>query len=63
LQQGLEEEGYTVSSAADGSLALKNPKENFDLILLDWMLPKMTGLELCKTIRLKNNTTNYFFDC
>jgi DNA-binding response OmpR family regulator len=45
LQQGLEE-GYTVSSAADGVLHLKNPKENFDLILLDWMLPKMTGLEL-----------------
>jgi DNA-binding response OmpR family regulator len=45
LQQGLEE-GYTVSSAADGSLAFEKSKENFDLILLDWMLPKMTGLEL-----------------
>jgi DNA-binding response OmpR family regulator len=33
LQQGLEEEGYTVS-AADGSLALRKSKENFDLILL-----------------------------
>jgi DNA-binding response OmpR family regulator len=40
LQQGLEEEGYTVSSAADGSI-LRKQKENFDLILLDWMLPKM----------------------
>ena len=62
LQQGLEEEGYAVSSATDGSLAFeKIQKENFDLILLDWMLPKMTGLELCKAIRLKNNTTPIIF--
>ncbi|MFV8332903.1 response regulator transcription factor [Flavobacterium sp. XS2P14] len=62
LKQGLEEEGYTVSSAADGSLAFeKIQKENFDLVLLDWMLPKMTGLELCKAIRLKNNTTPIIF--
>lgn len=62
LKQGLEEEGYTVSSATDGSLAFeKIQKENFDLILLDWMLPKMTGLELCKAIRLKNNTTPIIF--
>lgn len=62
LQQGLEEEGYTVSSAADGSIAFeKIQKQNFDLILLDWMLPKMTGLELCKAIRLKNNTTPIIF--
>ena len=62
LQQGLEEEGYTVSSATDGITAFeKIQKENFDLILLDWMLPKMTGLELCKAIRLKNNTTPIIF--
>ncbi len=62
LQQGLEEEGYTVISAADGSIAFdKIQKQNFDLILLDWMLPKMTGLELCKAIRLKNNFTPIIF--
>ena len=62
LQQGLEEEGYTVSSAADGNIAFeKIQKQNFDLILLDWLLPKMTGLELCKAIRLKNNTTPIIF--
>ncbi len=62
LQQGLEEEGYTVSSAADGVSAFdKIQKQNFDLILLDWMLPKMTGLELCKAIRLKNNSTPIIF--
>jgi DNA-binding response OmpR family regulator len=62
LQQGLEEEGYTITSASDGlkgfELAQKN---NFDLILLDWMLPKMTGLELCKSIRLKNSHTPILF--
>jgi DNA-binding response OmpR family regulator len=62
LQQGLEEEGYTISSASDGLEGFElSQKENFDLILLDWMLPKMTGLELCKSIRLKNTTTPIIF--
>ena len=62
LQQGLEEEGYTITSASDGLEGFEfSQKENFDLILLDWMLPKMTGLELCKSIRLKNTTTPIIF--
>ncbi|TDE07300.1 response regulator transcription factor [Flavobacterium sandaracinum] len=62
LQQGLEEEGYTISSASDGLKGFElSQKENFDLILLDWMLPKMTGLELCKSIRLKNTATPIIF--
>jgi DNA-binding response OmpR family regulator len=62
LQQGLEEEGYTITSASDGLKGLElTQKNNFDLILLDWMLPKMTGLELCKSIRLKNTTTPIIF--
>ena len=62
LQQGLEEEGYTISSASDGLEGFElSQKENFDLILLDWMLPKMTGLELCKSIRLKNTSTPIIF--
>jgi DNA-binding response OmpR family regulator len=62
LQQGLEEEGYTITSASDGLKGFEcTQKENFDLILLDWMLPKMTGLELCKSIRLKNTTTPIIF--
>lgn len=62
LQQGLEEEGYTITSASDGLKGFEfSQKENFDLILLDWMLPKMTGLELCKSIRLKNTSTPIIF--
>jgi len=62
LQQGLEEEGYEITSASDGLKGLElTQKENFDLIILDWMLPKMTGLNLCKALRLKNTVTPVIF--
>ncbi len=47
----LEKEGYRVRHAGDGAEALKLLKENFDLIILDLMLPDMKGEELCGTIR------------
>jgi DNA-binding response OmpR family regulator len=62
LQQGLEEEGYQITSATDGLEGFECIQNNkFDLVLLDWMLPKMTGLELCKAIRLKDNETPILF--
>ena len=62
LKQGLEEEGYQVTSVSDGLKGFEiTQKVHFDLILLDWMLPKMTGLELCKAIRLKNERTPILF--
>ena len=62
LKQGLEEEGYEISTALDGLLGFELfKKENFDLILLDWMLPKMNGMELCKAIRLRNKTIPIIF--
>ena len=62
LKQGLEEEGYLVSAANDGKEGLKLfQNDKFDLLLLDWMLPKMTGLELCKTIRQENNKVPIIF--
>lgn len=62
LKQGLEEEGYTISCATDGLQGLNLIKNNsFDLILLDWMLPNITGLELCKIIRSKDITTPILF--
>lgn len=62
LRQGLEEEGYTVDSAEDGLTALaKTQHHSYSLLLLDWMLPKMSGLELCRRIRLSDKTTPIIF--
>ncbi|PRZ23400.1 response regulator transcription factor [Flavobacterium granuli] len=62
LQQGLEEEGYQISTAADGAQGYElSQNEPFDLILLDWMLPKMTGIEVCKAIREKDKITPIIF--
>lgn len=62
LQQGLEEEEYEISTASDGLMAFElAQKENFDLILMDWMLPKMNGLDVCKSIRIKDKITPIIF--
>lgn len=62
LKQGLEEEGYTVSTAFNGKDGLEKAKSlKVDLILLDWMLPNMTGIEVCKAIRTQNITTPIIF--
>src|SRR3954469_22964003 len=56
LRLNLELEGYSVSSAYDGSQALKAvEQEYFDLILLDIMLPEVDGITVIETIRLQNN--------
>jgi DNA-binding response OmpR family regulator len=62
LQQGLEEEGYTVSIATDGHLGLEMLlNQHFDMVILDWMLPKKNGLEVCKRFRQFNTTTPILF--
>lgn len=62
LKQGLEEEGYTITTASDGELGLQLLlNESFDLVLLDWMLPKRTGLEICKSFREKDKITPVIF--
>ncbi|WP_339653563.1 response regulator transcription factor [Flavobacterium frigidarium] len=62
LQQGLQEEGYIITTASDGLMGLEyTQKTSFDLILLDWMLPKMNGLEVCKAIREKDDSTPIIF--
>ena len=62
LKQGLEEENYQISSATNGLDGLRLfQNEKFDLVLLDWMLPEMTGLEVCKKIRETNSKTPIIF--
>lgn len=62
LKQGLQEEGYQITTAADGSKGFELVQEQkYDLILLDWMLPKINGLDLCKAIRIKDHTTPIIF--
>lgn len=62
LKQGLEEEGYEIVTASDGLMGFElAQKENFNLILLDWMLPKMNGLDVCKSIRIKDKITPIIF--
>ena len=62
LKQGLQEEGYQITTAGDGSKGFELVQEQkFDLILLDWMLPKINGLDLCKAIRIKDQNTPIIF--
>jgi two-component system response regulator ArlR len=62
LSQGLEEEGYSVEVANDGLKGLEKAiTKTVDLILLDWMLPGLSGLEVCKKIREKNQTVPIIF--
>ena len=52
LRYNLEKEGFRVAAAADGPEALLLlAEEKPDLVLLDWMLPGVSGLELCRRIR------------
>jgi two-component system, OmpR family, phosphate regulon response regulator PhoB len=59
LNYNLEKEGYAVAVAADGEEALVMVDEKMpDLILLDWMLPKVSGIEVCRRLRARSETRN-----
>jgi len=54
LQRGLAYEGYTVDVATDGRTGLNLAHDHHpDLVILDWMLPGMDGLEVCRRLRLQ----------
>ncbi|MBE5397533.1 response regulator transcription factor [Brevibacillus borstelensis] len=58
LQFNLEKAGFQVITACDGKQALDMARtEQPDFIILDWMLPKMEGMDVCKTLRQERNNT------
>lgn len=58
IQRGLKEEGYAVDIADDGEKGWEYASINeYDVIILDWMLPKMNGLAMCSKLRQSGNRT------
>jgi len=58
----LESEGYAVVAAADGAQALRlYPQEKFDLVILDVMMPKLSGYDVCRELRTKNDRVPVLF--
>ena len=59
LQYNLDKEGYDVALAQDGEEALVMVDERLpDLVVLDWMLPKVSGIEVCRRLRSRAETRN-----
>ena len=55
VQHNLEKEGFIVASSENGNEGLKQLKKfEPNLLLLDWMLPDLSGIEICKNIRKDN---------
>ncbi len=58
-ERQLSLEGYEISTAEDGEIGLNRLAESIpDLLLLDIMLPKVSGLDLLRTIKAKEETKN-----
>lgn len=59
LRYNLEAQGYETAIARDGDEALLLIEERTpDLILLDWMLPKVSGIEICRRVRSRTDLAN-----
>ena len=57
LSYNLEQAGFAVVQATDGQDALHKIEDySPDLIILDWMMPQMSGIELCRVLRSRPNT-------
>jgi len=64
LCEGLKEEGFAVDVANNGKKGLQLALDfidDYDVILLDWMLPGMSGIEICRNIRKDNRTLPIIF--
>lgn len=57
LAYNLEAEGFRVSRAEDGEEALlRVDEDNPDIIVLDWMLPRVSGIEVCRQLKMRSET-------
>lgn len=62
LKEGLEEEGFAVDTANEGNKGLEFASVNdYDLLLLDWMIPGLSGIEICRQFRKTNKTVPIIF--
>lgn len=64
IKDGLEEESFAVDVAQNGRQALElamNNIDEYDIILLDWMMPGMSGIEICRNIRKENKAVPIIF--
>lgn len=64
LKEGLEEEGFAVDVADNGKRGLELALDfinEYDIILLDWMLPGISGIEICRNIRKVNQQVPIIF--
>lgn len=64
LREGLEEEGYAVDVALNGKQGLEmalNNLDAYDVLLLDWMLPGVSGIEICRQVRKQSATLPILF--
>lgn len=62
LTATLESEGYAVTAATDGAQAMKLfAQEKFDLVILDVMMPKKSGYDVCREIRARDNRMPVLF--
>ncbi|MFI5145049.1 MAG: response regulator transcription factor [Ignavibacteria bacterium] len=62
LKEGLTEEGFAVDISNDGKKGLELASVNdYDLLLLDWNLPGISGVEICRQFRKANKTVPVIF--
>jgi DNA-binding response OmpR family regulator len=56
IKKGLQQESFAVDVAYDGELGFDlAATEDYDVIILDWLLPKLSGLEICRKLRKEEN--------
>jgi DNA-binding response OmpR family regulator len=57
VKEGLEQEGHAASTVSNGAAALASARTHaFDLILLDWLLPDLDGISVCRALRAEGNS-------